>query len=390
MKMLFFCGALAAGEFAASFAPTFADSWPFLALVGVLAALFGHGLGLRGWWLASVFLLGCALFLRAASVEERRFRETPWMRGRERRARQTEPAGVAGSVRRDLCRRMSLGLERERETAGLGRAILLGERSRLPARTKRLFVESGTMHVFAISGLHVVAVADVMKVVLRLLWLPQRLARLATIPLLWGYVLLIGCPPSAMRAVIMATFDGLSCACWRRPDGLRSWALTFSLVQICDPLLIVHVGNALSFAVMLAIVVAGEIGREWPRRRRELLTTCVAWAVGVPISAAVFGRVTPGGLLANLVLIATAKAAVYAGAAGVAVSYASEALARHCNNLCALAIRAMVMVADAVTRVPGTNLETGKWTLLPCLTWYALFALGLLLVKKCSERRRRV
>ena len=390
MKMLLFCGALAAGELAASMAPTCADSWPCFVLATVLTVLFGYGLGLRGWWFASAFLLGCALFLHAASADERRFRETPWMRGRERRARETRPEGVTGAVRRDFCRRVTLGLERERETASLCRAILLGERDRLPVRTKRLFVESGTMHVFAISGLHVMAVADVMRVLLRLLWLPQRLAGLLTIPFLWGYVLLIGCPPSAVRAAIMATFDALSCVLWRRSDGLRSWALTFLLVHVSRPLLVVNVGNVLSFSVMLAIVWAGEVGRGLSKGRRNLLTTCVAWAVGVPICAAVFGRVTPGGLLANLVLIATAKAAVYAGATGLALSYVSETLARHCNNLCALAIRAMVTVADAVTRIPGTNFETGKWTLLPCLTWYAFFALAFFLLWKALGRRRGI
>lgn len=389
MRIFFCCGALAAGEFAASYVPGFADAWPVLAIAVIVSALFGYGLAVRGWWFVSVFLLGCMLFLLASSAEERRYREQPWLRGRERRVRPAcDEGGVAGSVRRDLSRRLALGLERERETVALSRAILLGERSRLPRRTKQLFVDSGTMHVFAISGLHVMAVADVLTCLLRLLWLPRPVAGWLAIPLLWGYVRLIGWPPSAVRAAIMATFAGLSSAFWRRPDGPRAWALTFLLVHLLRPQLIVNVGNALSFAVMLAIVWAGEVCRSWPKGRRTLVTTGVAWAVGVPISAAVFGRVTPGGLLANLVLIATAKAAVYAGASALAVSYASETLARHLNNLCALAIRAMVTIAEAVSRLPGANFETGRWTLLPCAAWYAAFAAILFALSRVARRRR--
>ena len=389
MRIFLCCGALAAGEFLASFSPGYADAWPVVAISAVLSALFGYGLAVRGWWFVSVFLLGGMLYLLASSAEEQRFREQPWLRGRERRTRPAcEQTGVAASVRRDLSRRIALGLERERETVALSRAILLGERSRLPWRTKRLFVESGTMHVFAISGLHVMAVADVLTCLLRLLWLPRPLAGWLAIPLLWGYVLLIGFSPSAVRAAVMATFAGLSSAFWRRPDGPRSWALTFLLVHLLRPQLIVNVGSALSFAVMLAIVWAGEIGRNWSRGRRALVTTIAAWAVGVPISAAVFGRVTPGGLLANLVLIATAKAAVYAGASGLAVSYVSETLARHLNNLCALAIRAMVAVAEAVARLPGANVETGKWTLASCAAWYAVLAVVLTAVSRTVRRHR--
>ena len=389
MRILFLCGALAAGEYAASFAPDLAGTWPLLAGAVLLVSLFGYGLAVRGWWVVSVFLLGVTLFLAAEEAEAERFRERPWMRGRAMRRTDGESRVglVADAVRWDLSQRAALGLERDGDCAGLSRAILLGERRRLPPRVKRLFVESGTMHVFAISGLHVMAVASVLKALLALALVSRRLSDLLVLPLLWGYVLLIGMPPSAVRAATMATFSGLAPLFWRESNGLRSWALTFALVHVLQPLLIVHVGNALSFAVMLAVVAVGEVCRDRTRTCRTLATTLAAWAVGVPISAFVFGRVTPGGMLANLVLIGTAKLAVYLGASGLAVSYVSELLARHLNNLEALAIRAMVTVADAVSRLPGANFETGKWPLSLCVAWYAVLALiACVWIRRCRNR----
>ena len=377
MRTLCICGSLAAGEFVASFAPDWAGAWPLFAGCALLVSLFGYGLVVRGWWVASVFLLGAALFLAAEESEAERFRERPWMRGRvmRRTGGESRVELVAEEVRRDFLQRAALGLERDRDCAGLSRAILLGERRRLPIRIKRLFVESGTMHVFAISGLHVMAVAGVLKTLLAVFLFPRRLSDIFVLPLLWGYVMLIGAPPSAVRAATMATFSGLAPLFWREPNGLRSWALTFALVHVLQPQLVVHVGNALSFAVMLAVVVVGEVCRDRTRTYRALVTTFAAWAVGVPISAYVFGRVTPGGMLANLVLIGAAKLAVYLGASGLALSYVSESLARHLNNLEALAIRAMVTVADMVSRMPGANFETGKWSLPQCVAWYAVLAL---------------
>ena len=389
MRTLFFCGALASGEYLAAFAPDWAGAWPFFAGCALLVSLFGYGLAARGWGVAAVFLTGVALFLAAEESEAERFRERPWMRGRvmRRTGGESRVTLVAEEIRRDLSQRVALGLERDRDCACLSRAILLGERRRLPARVKRLFVESGTMHVFAISGLHVMAVVGVLKTLLALALVSRRLSGLLVLPLLWGYVFLIGMPPSAVRAATMATFSGFAPLFWREANGLRSWALTFALVHVLQPLLIVQVGNALSFAVMLAVVVVGEVCQGRTKAYRVLATTFAAWAVGVPISAFVFGRVTPGGMLANLVLIGAAKLVVYLGAAGLALSYVSESLARHLNNLEALAIRAMVTVADMVSRMPGANFETGKWPLSLCMVWYAVFALiAFVWIRRCRNR----
>ena len=390
MRLWALCGALAAGEYAASFAPEFAPMWPVPAIGAALVALFGFGLGVKGWGYAFALLFGIAIFLFASRGDAQRYLESPWMRGRDwrYRQRQEQPVGVAKAVKDDLSRRVGIGLDDDRETVSLSRAILLGERRKLPYRTKRLFVESGTMHVFAISGLHVMAIAKVLTVGLGLLLIPLRFAGLLSVPLLWGYVMLIGGPPSAVRAAMMATIMGISPVFWRRANGLRAWELTFLAVHVCNPLLIANVGNALSFAVMLAIVVVGDFAESMPGWRKTLLVTLAAWAVGVPISAHVFGRVTPGGMLANLILIATAKATVVVGALGVGVSFLSETVAAHVNNLSALGIKAMVLVAEAVSRLPGTNFETTPWSVFMCVEWYVvLVIIGLLMCKAAARRR---
>lgn len=382
MGMLFICGALAAGEFAASFVPTFADAWPFVAMLAALLSLFGYGLALRGWAFAAVFLLGAALFLQASVESEHLYREKPWMRGRRQHERQVAVGGgrVASEVRAGLSRRVGLGLDYDREAASLNRAILLGERSRLPWRAKRVFVISGTMHVFAISGLHVMAVAGVLTALLSLTLVPQRLVGVAAVPILWGYVGLIGWPPSAVRAALMATFCLSASVCWRRPNLLRAWALTFVLIHLCRPLMITNVGSALSFAVMLAIALTVEGGRRLGLRVPFVWVTVVAWAAGVPIGARVFGQVAPGGILANLVLITAAELTVLTGAVGVLVSFASEVVAAHFNNLSALCTRAMVGIAEFVSRLPFSHIEVPRWTLLQCAEWYALVVLIVLLV----------
>ena len=384
MRVLSICLALAAGEFAASFALTAAEAWPVAAVAALLVALFGHGLAVRGWQLPAVFLVGAALFLAASVEGERQFRESPWMRQARRRPQQEHGPQVqwARSVKLDFARRIGLGLEHDREVVALNRAILLGERKALPRRTRQAFVDSGTMHVFAISGLHVMAVASVLVYLLAILFVPRRIAGAAAVPILWGYVYLIGASPSAVRAALMATFYYSAPLVWRRPNGLRSWELAFLTVHLIRPTVISDVGNALSFSVMLAIVLVGERCRA-SGLKGTVLTGGAAWAAGVPIAAHVFGCVTPGGMLANLVLIFAAKLVVVSGLTGVLVSYVSVTLAVHLNNLAAQVTWSMVGVSEAISRLPGASFEVGRWSLLQCAEWYVMIVLvGFLIVRR--------
>lgn len=380
------CAALAAGEYLAAQVTGFAEAWPFLAILTGLAALFGYGLALRGWPLFVLFLLGMALFLQGSVAHEHDLRLRPWMRGRRQYNRAEEPTGAVGVIRNALSRRVGLGLDHDRAAAAINRAILLGERSRLPRRTRQAFIESGTMHVFAISGLHVMAIAQVFLVLASLSFLPRRSGGIVAMAGLWGYVWVIGFPPSAMRAATMATFCHLSPLFWRQPNTLRAWELTFLLFHLISPTMLVNVGSALSFTVMLAIVLMAECTKDLVRWKASLLIAFAAWAAGVPIAAHVFGRVTPGGLLANLVLIPAAGGTVVSGVLGVLASFVSETLAIHLNNLSALFTALMVHVSEIVSRLPGANLEVGRWGRGICVVWYAALMLIFPLVRSIRHR----
>jgi len=387
-SLLLVCGALALGEFVASFVPLASRSWPFFLCVAVLVVFFGYGFAVPGWPPIAVFVLGVALYFGSVVEEVEQNRGRPWMRDHvTSRWQAGQTYGTVYRIRGDFSRRVTIGLDERDDAVALGRAILLGEKDGMSRRMKQLFVESGTMHVFAISGLHVMAFADVLSIILRILFVPRRFIGLFAIPLLWGYVTVIGFPPSAVRAAIMATFFLAASFFWRKPDGLRSWCLTFLFVHLVNPPLVSNVGNALSFIVMLAIVLVGEMTEGLAKWKQDLIVTIVAWVAGLPISAHVFGRITPGSILANLILVGTARIAIYAGTIGLISSCVSETLAAHLNNLTALGIRLMVFLADAVARLPFSNFETEAWSFLTCIEWYVALGLSAFLIARIRNRR---
>ena len=385
-RWLLAAAAVAFGEFAASRASNFAAAWPVAAVAAALVALFGFGVGVRGWRHACLFLVGAAFFLHASVERERTLQMCPWLRGRVERRMPCRRSALLASLRAEAARRLSVGLERRASASALNRAILLGERTRLPPGLRRIFAASGAMHVFAVSGLHVMAVAGVLALLLRLALVPRRVAGAAALPGVWGYVCLIGAPPSAVRAALMASFCCAAPVFWRRPSVVVAWSLTLLAVCVADPVLVTDVGCQLSFTVMLSIILASSCLRAGDGVvAGTLWMTFAAWVAGVPITAHVFGHVTPGGLLANLVLIPAAGVNVAAGAAGVLAGFVSDAIAAHLNNLAALASEAMAGVASAVASIPGADLTVRPWPVPVCAAWYGALVAVFVFV---SARRR--
>lgn len=385
MNTLLVCLSLALGEFAASFAPQACGAWIVALLSAVGVALFGYALDMRWWNCAAAFLMGVALFFAASVEGERTYREEPWRRGRTVRV---ERRSAFPAVARDLSRRLAIGLDETRDAVQLNRAILLGERRRMPKQMKRIFVESGTLHVFAISGLHVMAVAGLITLLLRVLFVPLRWVGVAAVPLLWGYVALIGFPPSAVRAGTMASLYLFAPAFWRRPDALRAWEVTFFAIYVGRPTMITDVGCALSFTVVLAIILAGRFARRFRSRiLAALFVTFAAWAAGVPIAAHMFGRVSPGAMLGNLLLVPLTGVTVVAGLVGLAFSFVSTTLAAHFNALAALFTDSMASIAEMVAVTPGSNFEVERWTVFQCVEWYAVILLALVLGNSIGRRK---
>jgi len=341
----------------------------------------------------------CAGWLERKDVDDysRRFL---WVRGRGTFAERDVSAGESrfraalASARRSLSGRLGIGLDGSPEVADINRAILLGERTRLNRDTKSIFADAGTLHIFAVSGLHVLIIAKLFMILLILACVPYRFAGLVVVPLVWVYVAMVGSSPSAVRAAAMASTYYLAPVLWRRNDALSAWAVTFVVFHLVSPENIVKVSSLLSFAVMLGIIVFVEVFREIcgdrgsGRPLEAVGVSFAAWAAGAPIAAHMFGELSPGGFLANLVLVPAAAISVCAGVLGAMASYVSTFVAAHLNNAAALFTKGMVGVSWMVAHIPFLHFTTGAWTLWDCAVWYAVLCLSAWLARSILLRRR--
>ena len=192
-------------------------------------------------------------------------------------------------------------------------AITVGDRSRLDATAREALQQTGTMHLVAISGLHITLVAALGLGLGGALWrlvpvlcnrVPARVAGLLSgLLLAFLYAQLAGFGLPTQRALVMLI--ALSAAVVLRKDHGLVGALAIAAVAVVGwhPASVVNAGFWLSFGAVatIAAVVNHSHGRPWWQRT---LMVHLALSLALWPALAVFGLPAASvGPLANLVSI---------------------------------------------------------------------------------------
>lgn len=234
-------------------------------------------------------------------------------------------------------------------------AMILGDKSLLSKEQKQNYVNTGNMHIFAVSGMHVAIVALVICAFLSFVGLPWRAALFTALPLVFIYVNICGAPPSAMRAFLMLCIAFAATLLTRSPKPLPILALAAFLSLLLDPVMIFDAGFMLSYCavagiVLYAIPISDFIKVKltsqslipqadlnlWRRLKSHTFTwintgLCIAYAamlVTAPFTLYFFGLFTPATLLYSLVYVGGASFAV---ACGLGASVLPSVLAQYLN-----------------------------------------------------------
>ncbi len=204
---------------------------------------------------------------------------------------------------------------RDSPFAGIYDALSYGERGAIPDTQWRLFRETGTVHLMAISGLHMGLAAALGYGLFFWLWrfvppLQRRLARahfavFGMLLVVTMYGVLSGWAVSAQRAWVMVSLVGLLLL-WRR--NWHPWALlalAACVVTLLHPPSVLSVGFWLSFTAVALIFtqIFSAPFRTWPRWR-QLLWLQVVLTVGLaPLSWAFMSQHAGLGAWVNLLLV---------------------------------------------------------------------------------------
>ena len=113
--------------------------------------------------------------------------------------------------------------------------MTLGWKTGLTGEVSEPFMRSGTMHIFAISGLHIAFIALMIVSVLRMFAVPRSVCGLLVIPLIWIYTGITGWQASAIRSTIMTTVIVAGWSINRPSDLINSLAAAALIILAYDP-----------------------------------------------------------------------------------------------------------------------------------------------------------
>lgn len=276
--------------------------------------------------------------------------------------------------------RLEYALEDAPDVTALIESMVLGMRGETPPEMKELFQKTGTLHLFAVSGLNVAMLAAIAWYLLK----PFRVSRAASaviiIPLLIAYAVATGLSASCVRATLMASFILAAWLVDRPAVPVNSIAASALVILAFDTNQLFSPGFQFSFVLVLVIIaLALPIQRKlepWAapddflpkqlystaQKTRVKVWGLVAAATGVTLAAWVgslfftagyFHLFSFASIPANLIAVPIAFCVLALGLATLLGSLASMGLAavfNHANWGCA---KLLLLVVDLFARLPG-------------------------------------
>lgn len=149
-------------------------------------------------------------------------------------------------------------LHLSKEELGLLSALTLGHKDLLPDDFINSFRTTGTAHLLAISGMHIVIIYSIIKFLICLILdrhRHQKALNTLIIILLWTYLFIIGFPASAVRACIMITFFCFSSFFNRKTYSFNTLFGCAFLMLIWNPLWLFDISFQLSFVAVLFMML---------------------------------------------------------------------------------------------------------------------------------------
>ena len=205
----------------------------------------------------------------------------------------------------------------EKRYSSFLKGIVLGYRADLAEDVKQSFIDTGTIHILAVSGENVAFVALVLFSIFELLRFNRIAAAISSIAGLVLYMLITGSTASVVRATIMAAVVLLGSCFERKSDMVNSISIAALLLLLWNTETMYDVGFQLSFAAVGSIIYFYpkliDSGQKILQRVKrfplaeeliKLLAVSLAAQIGtLPFTAYYFGKISFVSCVANIIVV---------------------------------------------------------------------------------------
>ncbi len=138
-------------------------------------------------------------------------------------------------------------------------ALLLGAKSEMTDEVKNAYINTGSMHILAVSGMHIVLIFAGLDWLLSFYKSGDRRGLFAKtiiqILLIWSFTFIVGMGASILRAAVMATCLALGRIIRREASVYNILAASAFLLLVYNPFMLYDVGFQLSYFAVVGIVI---------------------------------------------------------------------------------------------------------------------------------------
>jgi ComEC/Rec2-related protein len=277
-----------------------------------------------------------------------------------------------------ICR----GLDDSPQVQNFLSGIVLGLRHQTPEDIEEPFQQTGTLHLFAVAGLHVGIVARLLWILAMVARLSRKWATIVIIPILLFYAAITGLHVSSIRAAVMSSILLGGFFFERRVFALNSLAAAAFFLLSWNTNEFFSTGFQLSFAVVGGIILLADplsgwlrplgapdpflprrlvsrvrrmigVGYEWICRGGSV--SLAAWLGSLPLIFWYFHLITPSSLFANLLVVPIAFFILAIALLSLVVAPIASGLSLIFNNANWSLASAVIAFVQWFAQLPGSH-----------------------------------
>lgn len=273
------------------------------------------------------------------------------------------------------------------QVKGVAQAIVFGYKEDLDDDWLKAFSKTGTIHVLAVSGLHVGIIFILLSALLQIKkskgrWLIAK--SFLVISVLFLYCLITGFAPSVARASLMFTVVILARAFGRNSNIYNTLTFAAFVLLIFNPLSLYNVGFQFSFLAVIGIVYYKDTFRRWWPQSTWLgdkVVTLVSVSIAAqittfPIGLYYFHQYPNLFMFSNLIVIPCITVILYSGIFFVAFGSWISALASLFSSIAEMYILFIAKVVHFIQDVPYAFFENVHITFWQMILLYVFIILA--------------
>lgn len=206
--------------------------------------------------------------------------------------------------------------------AAIAVALIVGDEIPIDQELSTAYAATGTLHVLAVSGMHVGLIYFLLGFLLKPL-MKTKYGKHGYYPLVillvWAYAMIAGAAPSIVRAATMCTFHMLATWLDKKNEGIGALGASLFFILMVNPFNLYEPGLQLSFFAVLGIIwLQRPILKIWIPKNKwmfkvwELSSVSIAAQImTLPVSLLYFGQFPNYFIFANLIVIPITTITIY-------------------------------------------------------------------------------